>query len=207
MTRPIASISAAATLALAACSTAQVAHGPAAAGLGLQVGAEAPAAQLMTAQGETIQLASLYSDGPVVVTFYRGGWCPYCTGALAEWQDKLGELGAAGGTLVALTPDKPELTTETSAKENLGFVIYSDHEFQAADAFRVRFSLDEGTVTRYKGFGIDLAESNASGDWDLPHPGTFVINSDGEIVYAWVSSDFRTRANPDEVIAAVREAS
>ena len=175
-----------------------------ASGIGLAVGDKPADAIVLDIDGSEVALSSLYAEGPLVVTFYRGGWCPYCTTALTEWQGKLEELEAAGGRLIALTPDKPGNAGDTMAKNDLGFEIYSDASFAAADAFKLRFALAPETKTRYEGYGIDLATSNASGTWELPHPGTYVLDSTGVIRYAWVQEDFRVRASPDDVIAAVR---
>lgn len=173
--------------------------------IGLPVGATVTGeATLTTIDGDEVALSSLWAEGPVVITFYRGGWCPFCNKALTEWQGKLDELGAAGATLVALTPEKPENAGETSEKNGLGFTVLSDEQFQAADAFHVRFTIAPDIKTKYEGYGLDLAQSNASGTWELPHPGTFVIDTDGVVRYAWVQEDYRVRADPDEVIAAVR---
>ena len=176
------------------------------AGPGLVVGERAPDAMIQTRDGQQVSLASLYADGPVVVTFYRGGWCPYCTRQLAEWQGREAELVEAGGRLVAITAESPDNATKTASKHNLGFDIYSDTTMAAAKAYRVYFDLDAGTKTKYKGFGIDLGTSNASGDWSLPAPGTFVIDRGGIVRYAWADWDYKQRADADEVIAAVRAA-
>lgn len=176
------------------------------AGPGLVVGEHAPDAMIQTREGQQVSLASLYADGPIVVTFYRGGWCPYCTRQLAEWQGREAELAQAGGRLVAITAESPDNVTKTASKHDLGFDIYSDTTMAAAKAYRVYFDLDAGTKTRYKGFGIDLGTSNASGDWSLPAPGTFVIDRDGIVQYAWADWDYKQRADADEVIAAVRAA-
>ncbi|MFG0260610.1 MAG: peroxiredoxin-like family protein [Phycisphaerales bacterium JB041] len=180
--------------------------GTALSGPGLAVGERAPDATVRTRDGQDVSLASLYADGPVVVTFYRGGWCPYCTRQLAEWQGREAELAAAGGRLVAITAESPDNVTKTAGKHDLGFDIYSDTTMAAAKAYRVYFDLDAGTKTRYKGYGIDLGTSNASGTWSLPAPGTFVIDSDGVVRYAWADWDYKQRADADEVIAAVRAA-
>lgn len=180
--------------------------GTARTGPGLTVGERAPDAMIQTRDGQSVSLANLYTDGPVVVTFYRGGWCPYCTRQLAEWQGREAELTDAGGRLVAITAESPDNVGKTAAKHNLGFDIYSDTTMAAAKAYRVYFDLDAGTTTRYKGFGIDLETSNASGTWSLPAPGTFVIDSEGIVRYAWADWDYKQRADADEVIAAVRDA-
>ena len=177
---------------------------PPSAGPGLSVGDRVGEATLLSDSGAPVALSSLYSQRPVVVTFYRGGWCPYCTRALAEWEGRRGELAAMGVDFVAITPERPDLSHQTAEKAELGFTILSEAQFQAADAFRVRFSLDERTRTQYKGYGVDLAAVNAAGMWDLPAPGTFLIDTQGIVRYAWADWDYRQRANPDEVIGAAR---
>lgn len=173
-------------------------------GPGLAVGERVGNANLLDASGNTVALASLYRDRPVVVTFYRGGWCPYCNRALTEWEGRVAELRAMGVDFVAITPERPDETLVTAEKNATDFRILSDANFEAADAFRVRFTLDQDTQTRYKGFGVDLGEHNAAGLWDLPAPGTFLIDRSGVVRYAWADWDYRQRAEPDEVIAAAR---
>lgn len=171
---------------------------------GLSLGERAPDATLTTESGSTVRLASLYANGPVVVVFYRGGWCPYCHRALAAWRGKVGELAAAGGTLVAITPEKPEKMMATRSKNGVEFTVLSDVDHAAAKAFRVHFTVDDATRTKYEGYGIDLGESNASGTWELPAPGTFVIDREGVVRYAFADWDYTKRADPDEVIDAVK---
>lgn len=173
--------------------------------LGLKVGDKAPAAlTLKNAKGESVALSSLMGKGPVVVTFYRGGWCPFCNGALKAWQEKLPELEKAGGTLVAITPETPDNAAKTTETDKLTYTVLSDSDESALKAFKVGFEMDAATQTKYKGYGIDLAKHNASGQWKLPHPGTFVINPSGVITYASVSKDYTKRADPAEAIAAVK---
>lgn len=171
---------------------------------GLAVGERVGEATLLTSGGAPVALSSLYAQRPVVVTFYRGGWCPYCNRALTEWETKRAELAALGVDFVAITPERPEETVSTAAKDHATFTILSDANLEAASAFRVRFSLDEQTQRRYKGYGVDLSTHNASGLWDLPAPGTFLIDTGGVVRYAWADWDYTKRAEPDEVIAAAR---
>lgn len=173
-------------------------------GPGLTVGEHAPDATVYTQDGTPVSLASLYAQGPVVVNFYRGGWCPFCERALEGWQKRLDELRTAGGTLVALTPESPDHASETVAEHDLAFAVYSDSAMQAAKAYRVFFEVDPDTQRKYKGYGIDLAAWNAGGKWTLPAPGTFVVDSSGIVRYAWADWDYKKRADPTEVIEAVR---
>jgi len=171
---------------------------------GLAVGEKAPDAELWNMKGEPVKLSSLYKEGPTVIVFYRGGWCPYCNRSLIEWQGKTDELKAAGGRLVALTPEKPEKGLKTIEKDHLEFTVLSDYKMDAAKAYKVIFELDQGLRSKYKGFGADLEQWNASGTWELPAACTFVVDAGGTIRYAFRDWDYKKRADPTEVIAAVR---
>ncbi|MFG0252357.1 MAG: redoxin domain-containing protein [Phycisphaerales bacterium JB038] len=173
-------------------------------GPGLPIGAEAPDATVISRDGQPVQLASYYGDGPTVVIFYRGGWCPYCEGTLRQWQGREDELAAAGGRLIAITAESPDHAAETASKHALNFLIFSDPEFGAADAFEVTHAVEGSTKSTLLGYGVDLAEWNASGDWRLPAPGTFVIDRAGVIRYKHADWDYTKRADPAEVIEVVR---
>ncbi len=172
---------------------------------GLTVGEQAPTGfSLTTVDNKPVALESLWADGPVVITFYRGGWCPYCTKELAKWEPKLSEVDSLGADFVAITMEKPDAAQKTGAKHAEHLRILSDVDGDVSRAFRLAFSLDAKTVSRYKGFGIDLATNNANGEWELPAPGTYVIDETGAIRYAWASWDYSKRAPIDEVMKAVR---
>ena len=87
----------------------------------LKVGERAPAIVLKNAKGETVDVANLLKKGPVIVTFYRGGWCPYCNLELKAYQEVLPEIVAAGAALVAISPEKPDDTLSTAEKNALAF--------------------------------------------------------------------------------------
>lgn len=135
---------------------------------------------------------------------YRGGWCPFCTRALSAWHDKMDALKAAGGTFVALTPEKPDLAAATREKAKGDYAVFSDDAFAAAKAFKVHFVVDDATKAKYQQFGLKVAESNVSGTWELPAPATFIIDKEGVIRWAFADWDYKKRADPDEVIAAVK---
>ncbi|MCB9847706.1 MAG: AhpC/TSA family protein [Phycisphaeraceae bacterium] len=173
---------------------------------GLHVGDTAPDVSVMTTDGESVSLSSMYRDKPLVVTFYRGGWCPYCNKALKGWAGRFDDLTEAGGRFIAVTPEKPEDAQNTMDKADAGYRVFIDPQGDVGKAFRVQFELDASTQKKYMGYGIDLSKSNANGRWELPAPATFVIDTDGVVRYAHAEWDYRTdhRADPDEVIEAVR---
>ena len=139
-----------------------------------------------------------------MITFYRGGWCPFCNRALAQWQESLSEIDEAGATWIAITPEKPQYTKGTSEKFN-GVTVLSDTDFEVAKAFGLYFDVDEETKKIYEGYDIDLAEHNASGHWGLPHPATYIIDSDGVIQFAEVHVNYRERTDPNDVLAALAD--
>ena len=175
-------------------------------GSGLKVGDKMGDSILMTRELESVSLRQLAKEkGPLVVTFYRGGWCPFCNKALEGWQSKMDELEKAGGTFVAITPEKPDLMVETVKKNKLNYTVLSDTNNEAARALNVLFTVDDATRKKYEGYGIHLEESNASGEWVLPHPATFIIDKQGVVKYAHVDPDYRKgRADPGEVIDALK---
>lgn len=173
---------------------------------GLAPGAEAPDGVVVDVDGKQVSMADLYASGPVVVTFYRGGWCPFCTKALRDWEQAVTDVAEAGGTFVAITPETVDHASNTREKFAPSVTVLSDPDGRVAMAFRVAFEMEPELQTKYKGYGVDLASRNASGRWELPAPATFVIGRDGVVRWAFADWDYRKRADPQEVIAAVRSA-
>lgn len=171
---------------------------------GLNVGTKAPDVTVITLEGESVQLSTYYSKQPLVLTFYRGGWCPICTKALSGWQSKLDELTDAGAVFLAVAPEKTENAQKTKENGHLAYTVVTDPSHDVAKAFGVHFTVDDETRAKYKGFGLDVAASNTSGTWELPAPATFVIDRDGVIRYAFADWDYRKRADPDEVLEVIR---
>ena len=171
--------------------------------IGLKVGEKVPQAMLLDAGGAEVPLSSLYAQGPVVVVFYRGGWCPYCTKSLEGWDEQLGALKASGARLVAISPEKPDNVSQTVDKNTLEMTVLSDARNEAGKAFGLMFDLPADLQKAYKGYGVDLAAHNASGAWSLPHPGTFIIDTTGTVRFASVNPDYRVRPQPAEVLEAL----
>jgi len=169
----------------------------------LKVGDKLPDFTVKNTQNQDVAIASLYAKQPIVLTMYRGGWCPYCVTNLKEWQDKLKQVTKLGAQVVAVSPESPAHVAETMSKGKLDYNVLSDSTGNASKAMGLNFTLDADTQSKYNGYGINLPEHNADGSWDLPHPATYVVDTTGIIRYVYVNEDYKTRANPDEVIAAV----
>ena len=172
---------------------------------GLRVGQKAPNAVVKTIDGEKVKLKDLYGDGPVVITFYRGGWCPFCNRALTTWRDALPEIESAGARWVAITPQKPEGIEATKEKLSGNLEVLSDSQFSAAKAFKIFYEIPEQTQEKLKSYNIFIDKENANGQWQLPHPSTFIIDSKGVIRFAEVHVDYRQRTDPNDVLAALAD--
>lgn len=168
------------------------------------VGDAAPGFTLPNAAGEQVSLASLLERGPVVVTWYRGGWCPYCNLTLRAYQDRLAEFEAAGATFVAISPETPDNSLSTSEKNELSFQVLSDVGNAVAREYGLVFKLPGDLAQVYQDFNIDLAAYNGDGSNELPLAATYVIQPDGTVAWAFLSADYRERAEPAEVLEAVR---
>ena len=166
-----------------------------------QVGDPAPAIVLPDAQGKPFDLAALLASGPVIVTFYRGGWCPYCNLELKAYQDVLPQIIAAGASLVAISPEKPDDSLSTTEKNALTFPVLSDVGQQVGRAFGLVYAFTDELRAAYDGFKLDIPSKNsAPGEWSLPLSATYVIGSDGLILFADTGVDYRRRSDPLDVL-------
>jgi len=167
----------------------------------LGVGDAAPDFELPDPSGRLVRLRELLADGPVIVSFYRGQWCPFCNLELRGLQRALGEVAAAGATLVAISPNKPDVTADTVAELDLEYPVLSDHDNQVARMFNLVYEMTQENIDSYREIGRDIGTLNGTGKWELPVPATYVIDSGGTIRYAFVDLNHRRRAEPSEVAA------
>ena len=166
----------------------------------------APGFTLPDAHGQPVALAELLTQGPVVLTFYRGNWCPYCNVQLRAYQQQvLPELARYGGTLVAVSPQTPELTSLTASEKELSFPVLSDHASTVARQYGLAFGVGEAVGSALRSVGIDLSAFNGTHDDELPLTATFVIGTDGHIAYTWVDANFKHRAEPADILAALQQ--
>ncbi|WP_066531046.1 peroxiredoxin-like family protein [Erythrobacter sp. CCH5-A1] len=177
-----------------------------AAGRTLKAGDRAPDFTLEAPDGTPVASADLLAQGPLVVSFYRGVWCPYCNMELQALEGARESFEAAGARLVAISPQN-RVNSRKSVRENaLGFPILSDAGNTVAAAFGLRFALPGYLVDLYKSLGNMLPLFNGDESWTLPMPGRFVIGADGVIAYAEVNPDYTRRPEPVDMLPAIRRA-
>ncbi|MGF1495985.1 MAG: peroxiredoxin-like family protein [Elainellaceae cyanobacterium] len=171
----------------------------------LNLGDRIPSFTLPNATGETVDVSELLASGPVVISFYRGGWCPYCNLELRALQQALPEIQALGATLVAVSPETPDSSLTTAEKNELEFQVLSDVGNQVARQFGLVFTLPEDLRPIYAGFGLDIPAHNGDDTFELPLAATYVVAADGTIVHAFVDADYTKRLEPDEIVAALKK--
>jgi len=169
----------------------------------LTIGAQAPRFSLPSATGQTLALDDLLADGPVVLTFYRGAWCPYCNIALRSLQQHHDAITAHGARLVAVSPQIPDESLTLSEKHDLAFDVLSDIGSDTAKQYGLAFDLPDDLAAVYDKLGFDLQRVNSGHARTLPLPATYVIDRDGVIRWAFADTDYTTRAEPADVIAAL----
>lgn len=169
-----------------------------------KVGDKLPDGSFISAVGKKTSLVAELNGKPAIVTFYRGGWCPYCNLQLHEYQQHLAEINKLGAQLIAITPELPDNALSTKSKDELEFVVLSDANNAYARGLRIVFELSEDLRKVYQKFGIDLPKANGSETWELPLAATFVIDGSRTIKYAFVNADYTKRAEPDELLNALR---
>lgn len=169
----------------------------------LKVGQAAPEFTLSDAAGQPVSLTTLLGHGPVVLVFYRGNWCPYCNVQLRAYNQALASFKAFGATLVAVSPQTPDLTSLTAEEKELRFPVLSDVGNAVAKQYGLAYQVGDAVYHTLHGVGIDLATFNGDDSGELPLTGTFVIAPDGTIAWADTDANFKQRPDPAVLLAAL----
>jgi peroxiredoxin len=173
------------------------------AGQVLKAGDQAPDFTLPNAVGRPVTLDSALQQGPVVVTFYRGAWCPYCNLQLRAYQKVLPEMQRLGASLLAVSPQRPDQSQATLLKNFLQYEVLSDLGNAVARDFGLVYQVPEWVRSTYLSFGTDLPAFNGDSSWELPIPGTFLIGAERHILLAYADSDPRNRLEPAAILEAL----
>ena len=172
----------------------------------LKAGDEAPTFALTDPDGLRVSSADLLARGPLVVSFYRGVWCPYCNMELQALQAALPRFETLGASLVAISPQTAANSRKSVRQNDITFPILSDPHNDVAAAFGLRFAMPDYLIDLYKDLKNDLPAFNGDASWTLPMPGRFVIAQGGTVLYAEVNPDYTRRPEPDDMLPALRRA-
>lgn len=171
-------------------------------------GMPAPSFTVKSPDGSEYAFAPDQLESPVVIFFYRGGWCPYCNAQLMELRNVDPELESLGYETLYLNADSPETLRAglEDPEDTFDYNVLSDNDLVAAKKFGIAFRVDDGTVERYLEYNIDLEAASGRDHHALPVPAVFIVNTDGRISFAYVNPDYRFRLHPDVLMAAARVA-
>jgi len=169
----------------------------------LNIGDTVPDFVLPDAVGDSVSLHSYLAQGPVLIVWYRGGWCPYCNMTLHTWVDYVPEVTALGAKMLAISPEVPDSSLSTKEKHHIPFAVLSDHGNHVARQFGIVFKLPDNLIEAYNQH-FSLAAYNDDESYELPLAATYVIDTHGVIRYAFLDADYKNRAEPSDVIAALK---
>lgn len=172
----------------------------------LKLGDSIPDVKLRTEDDKEVSLRKLVSEKPTVLIFYRGGWCPFCNRHLQSLAGIEDDLNKAGVQLLAISMDHPAKLKATPDREKLHYRLLSDSDATAATAFGIAFKVDDKTVEKYKGYGINLDAASGKDHHILPHPAVFVADTSGKIRFAHVNPDYKVRLEPKKILEAAQAA-
>ncbi len=174
------------------------------AGRTLAVGAKAPEFELADGDGKVFRSAEALAKGRLVVSFYRGRWCPYCVAELESLRDIVPQVEAARASLVAISPQTRKQSYFTADQHQLRFPVLSDPGNAVARQFGLVYRLPEGLEGLYRAIFINLPLANGDQSWELPIPATYVLERDGTVLFAFADVDHRKRAEPAEILECLR---
>lgn len=173
--------------------------------LKLKKGDKAPLFSLSNALGHQVALEELLKNGAVVLSFYRGSWCPYCNLQLAQYQQVLDQIKAAGAQLVAISPQNPDHSLSMQEKNALAFEVLSDPGNLVARMYTTVFKNYESSIEEMKKLGLDFDSFYSDDSQELPVPAVFIINQNGDIIFcASEGGDYRQRTEAQTIIEALK---
>lgn len=173
----------------------------------LKAGDKVPTFTLSDPDGAKVSSTDLLTKGPLVISFYRGVWCPYCNMELQALQQAHPEFQSLGANLIAISPQNPVNSRKSVRQNSLDFPILSDPHNDVASAFGLRFQMQDYLIDLYKSLKNDLPAFNGDPSWTLPMPARYIVAQDGTILYAEVNPDYTRRPEPEDMLPALRRVS
>ena len=169
----------------------------------LLIGMKAPDFTVQDVENQTFRFESGAQDKPIVLTFFRGGWCPYCNLHLAELRLAEKQLREMDFNIWFISIDSPEFLLESLDDPDIGYTLYSDSSLSATRAFGLAFRVEEELHKKYLSYDIDLEKASGETHHVLPAPATYIIGTDGIINFAYINPDYKVRLHPDVLLASV----
>ena len=172
----------------------------------LKEGEKIPGFSLQNALGKPVNSADVLTDGPAILNFYRGGWCPYCNIEMRALQERLSEIEDLGATVVAIAPELPTKAEATQTKNEVTYEVLSDVGNDLSRKFGLVFTLAEEIREIYQTMGIDVPDYNGDDSFELPIPATYVVGKDGTVLKAFANPDHTKRVDVEDILEVLRNA-
>jgi len=166
----------------------------------LQVGSKAPAFELKDQNGTPLSSIELLQRGRLVISFFRGRWCPFCVGQLEAMNLLLSQIEQARASLIAISPQTVQQSYFMVDQHKLRFPLLSDAGNQVAGQFGLVYRVPDDQQAIYRRSFVNLPFANGDNSWELPIPGTFVVDRDGTILCAYADEDYTQRPEPQEIL-------
>ncbi len=163
-----------------------------------------PDFDLPNANNKPLNLKTLLNNGPLVISFYRGAWCPYCNLEIKALQKYLPDIISAGGQLIAISPQTPDKSLDQVTASSLTFEVLSDINNRLAKQCGLVFTLPESLRPIYRAWEIDIPDHNGNKSFELPIPATYIIDTEGKIRYVFADMDYTKRLEPDVIIEQLK---
>jgi len=171
---------------------------------GLPIGIQAPDFEALTHQGNSVRLSDINKEGPVVLVFYRGGWCVYCNRQLQALQSRLNDFTSLGASIVAISVDLQENAAKTVEEKKLGFTVISNPEANLLELYNLVFQVPDDVVKQYEEYGVDLNAASGRDDHVISIPATYVIDQSGQIVFAHSNRDYTIRPSLEDILDVLK---
>lgn len=170
----------------------------------LLLGSTLPDVSLQSVDGKPVSLKQQVNGKPAILVFYRGGWCPYCNLQLSELRLITKDAEALGYQMIAISPDRPEELSRTLTRDKLDYTLLSDARADALRAFGIGFRVDDATIEKYRGYGIDLEKASGENHHALPVPSVFIVDANGILQFSYSHPDYQVRVPGSVVMAAAK---
>jgi peroxiredoxin len=170
----------------------------------LQAGEKIPATKLKTVDGKSFDLMAAAKEQRLAIIYYRGGWCPYCNMQLGQLQETDAKLRELGYRILAISPDSPAKMKESLDEGHMTYTLLSDSSMETAKAFGIAFEVDQATLKKYEGYGIDLEAASGEKHHQLPVPSVFLVGTDGVIDFVHSDENYKKRLAPEVLLAAAK---
>jgi peroxiredoxin len=172
-------------------------------GTGIPVGQTVPDIHARDVDGKDVSLSSLYTKGPILLAFYRGGWCPYCSSENHALATAYPEYQKRGVTPVTVSVDTPDAEAKTKATYTIPFPVLSDSDATMIEAFHVVNKVDADVLAKMKGFGVDLERSSGKTHHEIAIPSLFLVDRTGVVRWAHSDPDYKVRPSTAQILAAI----